>query len=62
MTKLLLTALKVMPLPEAVTIPFVTRLVDKKAGMFSAEETHRKSADAMLDELARWADALAVLR
>jgi NAD(P)H-dependent FMN reductase len=62
MTKQLLTAVKIMPLPEAVAIPFVTRLIDKATGAFKAEDTHRKAADSMLDELSRWADALAVLR
>ncbi|HVV17514.1 MAG TPA: NAD(P)H-dependent oxidoreductase [Polyangia bacterium] len=58
--KPVLTSLKIMPLPEAVAIPFVTKFV--KDGRFEGDENQAKSAVAMLDELHKWAAALAPLR
>jgi len=60
--KLLVTALKMMPLPEAVTLPFFTKLFDQATGAFSPGEVQAKAATVMLDELAKWAGALAPLR
>ena len=60
MTKSLLTTLKMVPIVEAVTIPFIARLVEN--GAFKADEKHDKSAAGMLDELARWTKALHALR
>ncbi|HEX2678016.1 MAG TPA: NAD(P)H-dependent oxidoreductase [Polyangiales bacterium] len=60
MTKLLLTAVKVMPLPEAVTIPSVGSLVEN--GTFKGGDNFDKAATGLLDELLRWANALKVLR
>ena len=60
MTKPLLSALKMVPIVEAVTLPSVHKLVE--GGRFSPEPAHQKAAAAMLDELGRWTDALAVLR
>jgi NAD(P)H-dependent FMN reductase len=60
MTKLLLTSFKVVPIVEAVTIPFVAKHVAN--GVFVAEEAHDKSAIVMLDELVRWTAALSGLR
>jgi NAD(P)H-dependent FMN reductase len=62
MTKLMLVALKVMPLPESVLIPFFTTLIDKAGGRFAPPDTLSAAADAMLNELRRWADALQPLR
>jgi NAD(P)H-dependent FMN reductase len=60
MLKLKVTALKMMPMYEAVMIPLVTQhIVD---GAFKPTEGHEAAARKMLDELARWADALKVLR
>lgn len=60
MSKLALTSLKVMPMLEAVTIPFFSQhLVD---GAFSPPQPVADAAKTMLDELVRWADALAPLR
>jgi NAD(P)H-dependent FMN reductase len=55
-----LAALKMVPILEAVTIPFVAKLLDK--GTFAGGETYEASAKTMLDELLRWTTALAVLR
>ena len=60
MTKLMLTAFKIVPILEQVTIPFVAKLIED--GRFAANETHDKSATTMLDELLRWTNALATLR
>ncbi len=58
--KLTLTTLKVVPLTEAVVIPFVANHV--KDGTFTPNEIQEKAAPEMLDALARWSDALKVLR
>ncbi|CAN5573426.1 NAD(P)H-dependent oxidoreductase [soil metagenome] len=60
MTKQTLTALGVMPIPQAVAIPFFTQHI--KDGKFEPGETQDKAAGAMLTELGRWAVALATLR
>jgi len=62
MIKQLVTSLRMMPLPEAVTVPFFTQYIDKESGAFAPEETQATAATAMLDELLRWSGALAVLR
>jgi NAD(P)H-dependent FMN reductase len=62
MTKQILTTLKVMPIPEAVAIPFFGKLLDAASGAFAPGESHEKAAKAMLDELVRWTAALAPLR
>jgi NAD(P)H-dependent FMN reductase len=59
-TKLTLTTLKMVPVLEAVTIPTVSERV--KEGRFDAAEIHAKSAETMLSELHRWAEALKPLR
>jgi NAD(P)H-dependent FMN reductase len=61
MAKLTLTTLKIMPIPEQVTVAGVTQQLDA-AGAFQPSEQHGRAAVAMLDELKRWSDALAPLR
>jgi NAD(P)H-dependent FMN reductase len=58
--KTVLTSMRIMPIPEAVSIPFVRNLL--KEDRFVGEETQVKSAAGMLDELHKWATALAPLR
>jgi NAD(P)H-dependent FMN reductase len=58
--KMVLTSMRTMPIPEAVSIPFVRNFL--KDDRFVGEETQAKSAAAMLDELHKWATALAPLR
>jgi NAD(P)H-dependent FMN reductase len=61
MAKQVLTGVRVMPIPEAVSFPFFRNLIgpdDKLAPGDAAE----KSATALLDELHRWATALASMR
>jgi NAD(P)H-dependent FMN reductase len=60
--KLLVTTLKMMPIPEAVSIPFFAQFIDKDSGEFKAEEKQATAAKTMLDELLRWTNALARLR
>ena len=58
--RLMVTGLKMMPMAEAVNIPFVTQLMEN--GVFKNNETHDKAATVVLDELLRWTDALKPLR
>jgi len=60
MTRMMVTGFKMMPMVEAVNIPFFTQSVQD--GVFKANETHEKSVGPMLDELLRWAQALKTLR
>jgi NAD(P)H-dependent FMN reductase len=62
MTKQVLTTLKIMPIPEAVTIPFVQQSMDAATGAFKGSEPLEKAAHGMLAELARWAAALKPMR
>ena len=51
MTKQVVTTLKMMPMYEAVNIPFVTQFM--KDGTFHSNDTHHRAAVAMLDELVK---------
>lgn len=58
--KNVVTSMKMVPIVESVTLPFAAKLVaDEK---FAATEAHDKSAEVMLEELLRWAEALAPMR
>ncbi len=59
MAKQVLGALKVVAIPESVTIPFFAKLI--KDDVFDGS-TQDAAAKTVLDELARWTGALAVLR
>jgi len=60
MAKLVITSLRMMPIPEAVTIPFYERAM--KGGEFVGDELQAKAAKGMLDELLRWTNALLPMR
>lgn len=60
MIKQVVTTLKMTPLYEAVSIPFVHEFVDD--GRFTPNQIMTSSAEAMLDELIRVANALRPLR
>jgi NAD(P)H-dependent FMN reductase len=62
MTKQIVTTLKMVPLSEAVTLPFFTRFIDAATGVFTPEEVQKRSALIMLDELHRWTEALTTMR
>jgi NAD(P)H-dependent FMN reductase len=59
--KLLVSAVKMVPIVEAVTVPMVSQHLDAEKN-FAATEIHEKSARTMLDELSRWAEALKPMR
>lgn len=61
MTKPILNALKMVPIVEAVTLPFFTKMLDD-TGVFTGGESQERAAVVMLDELARWSTALRSLR
>jgi NAD(P)H-dependent FMN reductase len=61
MTKQIVTAVKMMPMTESVTIPFIAKQLDGN-GVFGGGETHEKASMVMLDELLRWTQAMKVLR
>lgn len=61
MEKLLLTSVKVMTVPEGVSIPSVHGLIDEQK-VFKAPEFLEPSLKAMLDELVKVAGALKTLR
>jgi NAD(P)H-dependent FMN reductase len=61
MLKQVVTTLKMTPLPEAVSIPFVSQFVDDD-GVIQPNPTMQQSASAMLDELVRVEAALRTLR
>ncbi|WP_346908365.1 NAD(P)H-dependent oxidoreductase [uncultured Roseibium sp.] len=58
--KPMLNALKMVPVPEAVTIPNYGEFLDDNG--FNANELHEKGAADMLAELAKWAGALKSIR
>lgn len=60
MLKQPLISMKVVGIPESVSIPFFSKLMDE--GTFKGSEALEKSAVTMLDELLRWTGALAALR
>ncbi|MYZ49708.1 NADPH-dependent FMN reductase [Propylenella binzhouense] len=58
--KLAMTALKLVPMVEAVMVPMVAQHM--KDGAFVPEEIHTTSAKDLLVELRRWTEALKPLR
>jgi NAD(P)H-dependent FMN reductase len=59
--KHVLVALRLTPIPDAVTIPFAARAIDDD-GRFQPNELMEQSATAILDELGRVQEALRPLR
>ena len=59
--KPVVSVLKMVPLVEAVSIPFVQQFLNDEK-QIQANEVMETAATAMLDELARWATALRPLR
>ncbi len=62
MAKLVVVALKMMPMLEAVNLPFFATQLNKETGAFEPPVAQADAAKAMLTELARWSQALAGLR
>lgn len=61
MAKQLVTTLKMMPMMEGVAVPMVAGMLDED-GNFRSNELIDQSARVMLDELLKWARALATMR
>jgi NAD(P)H-dependent FMN reductase len=61
MLKPVLTTLKMVPITESVSIPFVHRRLDS-GGRLQPNEMMDQAATAMLDELATWTAALEPIR
>ena len=61
MLKPILSALKMVPITEAVSIPMFTKFIDAD-GKFNAEEGLNRSAELMLTEISKWANTLKPLR
>ncbi len=59
--KMLVTTLKMMPMMEGVTVPMVASHLSEN-GVFSSNELIDQSAQTLLDELLRWAEALKPMR
>lgn len=61
-TKLTMSALRMVPIVEAVAIPFFAQHLDTDTGRFEPGEVQAAAAKAMLDELLKLAVVLAPLR
>lgn len=61
MLKQVVTAMKMVPLVESVNIPFFTKFLDDQ-DRFNGDESLTKSANGMLDELAKWTEPLVGMR
>jgi NAD(P)H-dependent FMN reductase len=61
MLKQVFTALKIVPVTDAVNIPFVTQFIDEDRRL-KPNEVMEQAATAMLDEVLRWTQALRPLR
>jgi NAD(P)H-dependent FMN reductase len=62
MTKQTVTALRMVPIVEAVAIPFFAQHVGADGASFDPGEVQEKASAAMLAELLKWATALRPLR
>jgi len=61
MLKQVVTALKMMPLMEAVNIPFFSKHLNTE-GIFIPDDVLHKSLETMLHELVKWSEALQTIR
>jgi len=61
MLKLVVTAQKMMPLPEGVHIPAFTKHIDAQ-GKFNGDDALNRSANNMLTELNKWGTTLKTMR
>ena len=62
MSKQVVTTLRMVPIMEAVAIPFFEKSIDNATNTLSPGEVQEKAAVAMLDELLKWSMAIAPLR
>jgi NAD(P)H-dependent FMN reductase len=61
MLKQVVTALKMVPIPESVSIPFVRQFIDEQ-GRLTPNEVMEQAATVMLEELITWTAALEPIR
>ncbi len=61
MLKQSVTTLKMMPMVEAVAMPFFTQYYNAE-GQFTPNDNLNKELNRMLDELAKWGDGLKAMR
>lgn len=59
--RLMLTTLKVMPIPESIPVPLVHSMLDEQKG-FVPTQPVKDGSKLALDELQRWAGALSAMR
>lgn len=57
-TKQIIATLKMVPVMEAVNLPFFTQHMDSESGTFQPPDVQTQAARLMLDELLKWAEAL----
>jgi NAD(P)H-dependent FMN reductase len=62
MIRQIVSAVRMVSITDAVSIPFFAQYVDKESGVFSPGATQETAATAMLDELSRWATTLEPMR
>ena len=62
MSKQVVTSLRMMPVVDAVSIPFFAQHIDKATNAFAPGEVQDKAAAVMLDELLKWSAAIAPMR
>jgi NAD(P)H-dependent FMN reductase len=62
MTKGIVSALRMVPIPEAVAIPMFPQHIHAETGVFDPGVVQEQASTAMLDELLKMANALAPLR
>jgi len=61
MLKQVVTAQRMMPIPESINVPFFTKFINDQE-QFVPEEGLEKAAIGMLDELAKWTKAMEPMR
>lgn len=59
--KQVVTALKMMPIVEAVTLPFFTKQINEE-GKFTPDDQIKQTGTAMFTELLKWTEALKPMR
>ena len=62
MLKVIVTALKMMPMFETVALPFFSQWMDQEKRTFAPPKVQEDAARVMLDELHKWATALRTMR
>ncbi len=59
--KQVLSALNMVPVVEAVNVPFFTKYIDEQ-NKFNADEGINKAAEGMMKELLKWTETLHQMR